>query len=265
MFESSAHGASGDATGRAAEAARDANDSELPVFIVGMPRSGTTLAEQILASHPAVFGAGEPTFWMEAAAAYAREVNGGGSARALLPTLAAGYLRLLRGLSADALRVVDKLPANFMNLGLMCAALPNARIIHMHRHPIDTCLSVYFQNFPRGHTYANDLEDLAHHYREYRRVMAHWRRVLPAGAILDVPYEGLVEDPEAWSRTMLNFIGLPWNPRCLDFEQTRRIVLTLSKWQVRQKISKASAGRWRRYEKFLGPLRDLEAGAPVVG
>jgi tetratricopeptide (TPR) repeat protein len=235
----------------------EANRSPRPIFIIGMPRSGTTLAEQILASHPAVFGAGELRFWHAASAHYEASGLGRSGNAGVMARLAEDYLRQLAGLSGDALRVVDKMPANTMNLGLIHAALPNARIIHMQRNPIDTCLSVYFQIFSATHTYAHDLDDLAHHYAQYVRVMQHWRTTLPEGAILDVPYEALVEDPEGWSRKMLDFIDLPWDPRCLDFHQTDRVVVTASNWQVRQRISKASAGRWHNYEKFVGPLRHL--------
>jgi tetratricopeptide (TPR) repeat protein len=233
------------------------NPSERPVFIVGMPRSGTTLTEQILASHPAVFGAGELSFWQTAATAYeATELNGGDGAK-LIPGMARDFLERLTALSGDALRVVDKMPLNFMSVGLIAAALPQARIIHLRRHPIDTCLSIYFQYFSHLHPYANDLDNLAHYYGEYVRITDHWRAVLPAGTLLEVPYEALIADQEGWTRRMLEFIGLPWDAKCLDFHQTERVVITLSKWQVRQKIHAASAGRWRNYEKFLGPLRGL--------
>ena len=239
-----------------------ANRSQRPVFIVGMLRSGTSLAEQILASHPAIFGAGELTFWGAAAAANvagATAVNASaiGISDATLAGLADDYLRLLQGLSADALRVVDKLPTNFLFLGLIHAALPHARIIHMRRNPIDTCLSIYFQHFEAANTYVNDLDDLAHYYREYRRLMRHWRTILPAGSMLEVPYEGLVLDLPVWSRRLLDFIELPWDPRCLEFHQTGRIVVTASRWQVRQKISTSSVERWRHYEKYVGPLKLL--------
>jgi tetratricopeptide (TPR) repeat protein len=234
----------------------NALESARPVFIVGMLRSGTTLAEQILASHPAVYGAGELTFWSTASATYQSspldvEANG-----CLLRKLADDYLRLLDDISGDALRVVDKMPTNFAFLGLIHAALPNARIIHMRRNPMDTCLSIYGQHFEAAVSYANDLEDLAHYYTEYLRVMEHWRLTLPRGVIMDVPYEELVGNQEAWSRKMLEFIGLPWDPRCLDFHATNRTVITASKWQVRQKIHRSSIERWRHYEKFLGPLLD---------
>lgn len=236
----------------------EAAATESPIFIIGMPRSGTSLAEQILASHPAVFGAGEVTFWNTAYQAYQdAERKESGSGAALLPGQASEYLSLLKTLSGGAQRVVDKLPANFLYAGLIHAALPRARIIHMRRHPIDTCLSIYFQNFFNIGPYASDLGSLAHYYREYVRLTDHWREVLPAEALLEVSYEDLLEDQEGWTRRMLEFAGLPWDPKCLDFDQTDRVVITASKWQVRQKINKSSAGRWRHYEQFLGPLRDL--------
>jgi tetratricopeptide (TPR) repeat protein len=234
-----------------------ANTSARPVFIVGMPRSGTTLAEQILASHPAVFGAGELSFWKSASASYESSVPEAQHSAALSGALAKDYLRLLQRLSPDALRVVDKMPANFLHLGLIHGALPHARIIHLRRNPVDTCLSIYCQHFRAVHSYANDLEDLVHYYGEYRRLMQHWHAILPADAILDVPYEGLVEEQEAWSRRMLEFIDLPWDARCLDFHQTERVVITASNWQVRQRISRSSVGRWRNYEQFVGPLLRL--------
>ncbi len=235
----------------------NSNPSERPVFIVGMPRSGTSLAEQILASHPEVFGAGELPFWSSAASTLAASRVNGGNDRNILGRLADDYLRLLGQLSPDARRVVDKMPANFLHLGAIHAACPDARIIHMRRNPIDTCLSIYFQNFGTEHFYASDLDDLVHYYTEYLRVMEHWRLTLPADRLLEVPYEALVESPEAWSRNMLEFIGLPWDPKCLDFHATIRTVNTFSKWQARQKISKSSVERWRNYEKFLGPLMRL--------
>ena len=238
----------------------DANPSARPVFVVGMPRSGTSLAEQILASHPAVFGAGELPFWNSAAEAYARSAAPSGEPSGdthLTP--AADYLQLLEKLSADAPRVVDKMPTNFLSLGLIHEMLPNARIIHMRRNPIDTCLSIYFQHFKNAHSYADDLDDLVHYYSEYSRLMKHWRDALPGEAILDVPYESLVDDQEGWSRKMLQFIGLAWEPQCLDFHRADRSVMTASKWQVRQKINRSSVERWRNYEQFIGPLRGLSS------
>lgn len=232
------------------------NQTDTPVFIVGMPRSGTTLAEQILASHPAVRGVGELRFWHAAAVQY-EKARGEPGARALAAAFADRYLTMISELAGGAPKVIDKMPANFMNLGLMHASLPKARIIHLTRHPIDTCLSIYFQAFSNAHAYANQLQDLVHYYTQYSRLMAHWRATLPPAALLDVPYESLVEFPESWSRKMIEFLGLPWDPRCLDFHQTQRTVLTASSWQVRQKISTSSVGRFRCYEEFLGPLWQL--------
>ena len=223
--------------------------SRRPVFIVGMPRSGTSLVEQILASHPEVWGAGELTFWNSALTAADVELDGGATAR--------DYLRLLEKLSPHARRVVDKMPENFRHLGLIHAALPEARIIHVRRHPLDTCLSIYFQDFKTSLAYATDLGDLAHYYRQYWRLMDHWRSLLPRDAMLEVSYEGMVANPEQWARNLLEFTGLPWDARCLEFHQTRRSVVTASKWQVRQKINATSVARWRHYEPYLGELRSL--------
>ncbi len=234
-------------------------DSQRPVFIIGMPRSGTSLTEQILASHPAVYGAGEVRFWDRTFAQL------GPADASALARLAGEYLAKLGAQAGESLRVTDKMPANFLYAGLIHAALPRARIIHMQRNPLDTCLSVYFQNFFNVSPYANDLDSLAHYYGEYLRIMAHWRGVLPAATLLEVPYEALVADTERWTRRMLEFIELPFDARCLEFHQTERVIITASKWQVRQKISTASAGRWRHYEKYLGPLAHLAAGAAVHG
>ena len=233
-------------------------ESSRPVFIVGMPRSGTSLAEQILASHPAVFGAGELPYWSAAARECAAAATRGALSESFISGLTADYLRLLQGLSPDALRVVDKMPGNFLHIGLIHSTLPNARIIHLQRHPIDTCLSIYFQHFSLVHSYANDLDDLAQYYADYLRAMKHWRRVLPRQSLLEVPYEGLVDSQEQWSRRMIEFIGLDWDPVCMDFHRTSRHVSTFSKWQVRQKINRSSIARWRNYEKFVGPLLGLD-------
>jgi hypothetical protein len=221
-----------------------------------MPRSGTSLTEQILASHASVFGAGEVTFWDHAATQVMGVMQGGGSGN-LVAEMAGEYLRRLTATSGTALRVVDKMPANFLYAGLIHAAFPRARIIHMQRHPIDTCLSIYFQNFFNMGPYANDFGNLAHYYSEYVRISRHWREVLPAATLLEVPYEALIQDQEGWTRRMLEFAGLPWDPQCLDFHRTERVVVTASKWQVRQKIHTASAGRWKHYQESIGPLAHL--------
>jgi len=247
--------------GFAAAAHPGASDSRRPVFIVGMPRSGTSLTEQILASHPQVFGAGEVRFWDRGYAAFEQTAPEDQARR--LAELAQEYLARVGSVAGEATRIIDKMPANFLYCGLIHAVFPRARIIHMRRHPLDTCLSVYFQNFYNVSPYANDLDSLAHYYGHYLRLMRHWRRVLPAGTLLEVPYEALVEDPELWTRRMLEFVGLPWDARCLDFHQTERVVITASRWQVRQKISKGSSGRWQHYEAHVAPLRHLVAAAEL--
>lgn len=233
------------------------SSSAKPVFVVGMPRSGTSLAEQIIASHPAAHGAGELQFWDSPAMHEAAIAQGilSGPARV---KVAGEYLRILEGCSASASRVVDKATVNSDFLGIIYSVFPNARVIYMQRDPIDTCLSCYFQQFLTGINFAFDLSDLVHYYREHQRIMAHWRAVLPPGFILDVPYEELVADQEIWSRKMLDFIGLEWDPRTLDFHLNKRQVTTASAWQVRQKVYKSSVARWRHYEKFIGPLKTLE-------
>jgi tetratricopeptide (TPR) repeat protein len=233
-----------------------------PVFIVGMPRSGTSLAEQILASHPAVFGAGELSFWKTASLRVAAGSLESGPSPQLMDALALDYDKLLARLAPDHSYVIDKMPANFAYLGMIHAALPGARVIHMRRNPLDTCLSIYFQNFHVAHSYANDLDDLAHYHDEYRRLMSHWLAVLPPQALLEVPYEALVAEPQLWSRRMVEFAGLRWDEACLDFHRTRRTVRTFSRWQVRQKISSGSVERWRRYATHVGPLLRLDPTAP---
>jgi tetratricopeptide (TPR) repeat protein len=235
-----------------------------PLFIVGMPRSGTSLAEQILASHPSVFGAGELSFWKTASLRVSAASLESGPSHVLMESLAEEYDQLLSMLAGDRHYVVDKMPANFAHLGMIHAAVPAARIIHMRRNPIDTCLSIYFQNFHVAHSYANDLDDLAHYHDEYRQLMNHWQSVLPSESILEVPYEALVAEPQLWSRRMVEFAGLPWDPACLESHNTRRTVRTFSRWQVRQKINTGSVERWRRYAAHVGPLLRLDPGASAA-
>jgi tetratricopeptide (TPR) repeat protein len=237
-----------------------ASASTLPVLVIGLPRSGTSLIEQILASHPQVYGAGEVRFWNGAFNQYEQtdDATRSGAGRQMVRE----YLARLTEQSGTAVRVIDKMPANFLYAGLFHRLFPNAKVIHIHRHPIDNCLSIYFQRFYAVAAYANDLDDLVHYHRQYTRIMDHWRRLLPSSSLLEVSYEDLVGDQEAWTRRMLDFVGLPWDPKCLDFHETNRVVLTSSKWQVRQKMHSGSAGRWRHYDKFMGPLRAL---LPVAG
>jgi tetratricopeptide (TPR) repeat protein len=230
--------------------------SERVVFIVGMWRSGTTLAEQILAAHPAVSGAGELPFWTEVGIRLEADGLVPASRREEIAGLAKQYLEMHTAAPAGATRAVDKMASNYLHLGLIHAGLPQARIIHMRRHPIATCLSIYFQDL-QGHAYANDLDDLRHYYSEYTRVMEHWRGILPPGTLLEVSYEELLQNQEATTRAMLDFIGLPWDGRCLEFYRAERAVLTRSKWQVRQPINQQASERWRKYEPFIAPLLPL--------
>jgi tetratricopeptide (TPR) repeat protein len=240
--------------------AAGASSSNKPIFVLGMPRSGTSLAEQIIASHPSVKGAGELEFWPRAALELEGATRQGLVDESMRRQLAAAYLQALEARSGqgDAPRVVNKATANCDYLGLIHSVFPNARIIYMHRDPIDTCLSCYFQNLPPSLSFTMDLSDLAHYYRDHRRLMAHWRAVLPPGTLLDVPYAELVADQEGWTRKILEFLGLEWNERCLDFQSTERAVVTASFWQVRQEIYTYSVQRWRKYQKFIEPLRALE-------
>jgi tetratricopeptide (TPR) repeat protein len=232
--------------------------SERAVFVVGMPRSGTTLVEQILASHPQVFGAGEEVYWDRQAASLCPSATGRGLPDAAISRMADEYLQVLSRISPDALRVVNKLSGNYLHLGLIHAALPQARVIHMRRHPVATALSVYFHPFSLAHNYANDLHDIADYYKNYARLMRHWRAVIPSETMLEVPYEGLVNDQAQWSRKIIEFIGLPWDARCIEFQATRRAVInTNSRWQVRQTMFNASVDHWQSYENYIGPLLPL--------
>jgi tetratricopeptide (TPR) repeat protein len=235
-----------------------ASNSHKPIFVLGMPRSGTSLTEQIIASHPSVKGAGELDFWPHAGLEQENAVRQGLVDESTRRKLAEAYLRALETRSGSAQRIVDKTPLNCDFLGLIHSAFPNGRIIYMRRDPIDTCLSCYFQKFSPSLNFTMDLSDLANYYRDHHRLMAHWRAVLPPGTILDVPYAELVADQEGWTRKILEFLDLEWNERVLDFQDTQRIVVTASSWQVRQKIYTNSVRRWRNYQKFIEPLRRLE-------
>jgi hypothetical protein len=176
------------------------------------------------------------------------------------------YLAALRAHSAEAARITDKMPQNFLRLGLVALIVPGARIIHCRRDPLDTCLSCYFQHFGSPYEFAYDLESLGTHYRHYEALMAHWAEVLPRAAthpMLELQYEDLIADQEGVSREIVAFCGLEWDERCLAFHHTRRPVRTASQWQVRQPLFTSSVGRWRHYEKHLGALKAaLEAEAP---
>jgi tetratricopeptide (TPR) repeat protein len=236
--------------------------SAAPVFIVGMTRSGTTLIEQILASHPQVFGAGELDLLDKVA----------GSIRSMLPgrppfpemmlsmspeqfhTLGARYVQGIMQRAPNAMRITDKMTVNFLFVGLIHLALPNATIIHTVRDPLDTCVSSFSMHFTKQHEHTYDLAELGRYYRHYRTLMAHWHAVLPPGRIMDVHYEELVADLEGVARRVVTHCGLSWDSRCLDFHRTERPVRTASAAQVRKPIYRGSVGRWRNYEAMLGPL-----------
>lgn len=244
--------------------------SEVPVFVVGMPRSGTSLVEQILASHPRVYGAGELTDIHSITATFPRYAPGRAAYPGCLASVddevisgfAEAYLRRVGGLAPEAERIVDKNPMNFEHLGLIALMFPGARIVHCRREPVDTCLSCYFQQF--GHRHLHFTYNLAHlggFYRAYERLMAHWAAVLPAD-LLEVRYEDVVADTDGAARRLLDFCGLAWDPACAEFHRNPRPVQTSSLWQVRQPIYKRSVARWRHYEAHLGPLfAALEASA----
>jgi hypothetical protein len=222
---------------------------ERPALILGMPRSGTTLVEQIVSSHSSVAAGGELNFWTDQAAKTA--------SFDFASRLGADYLTLLGRIGPDSARVTDKNPFNFLHLGLIHLALPGARFIHCRRDPIDTCLSIYFTRFATPQAYAYDRSDLVFYYRHYERLMAHWRTLLPADRLLEIDYESLIADRESLTRRMIAFCGLPWDDKCLEPESNPRRVMTASVWQARQPVYPTSVERWRRYEPWLGELQQL--------
>ena len=246
---------------------RDAGNSDpTPIFILGMPRSGTTLVEQILASHPLVFGAGELRTLANLAGAVCL-----GEKRVQYPdclpdlgmdvfaNLAVNYLKIIREYSTDAERITDKMPHNFLHIGLIGTILPKARVVHCTRDSMDVCFSIFKKDFTGVHGYAYDLADLGRYYNLYRDLMAHWDKVLP-GFIYNLRYEDLVEDQRNQTKNLLDFCGLPWDEACLAFHETERKVSTASAGQVRQPIYRGSVKLWKRYEKQLEPLRKAISG-----
>lgn len=232
---------------------------ERAVFIVGLPRSGTTLIEQVLSSHPRVTAGGEIEFWSVHSPS---ALDAGGSEAAVAP-LAVAYRALLDRIDPKAARIVDKNPFNFLRLGLLRRALPRARIIHVRRTPIDNALSLYTTYFSGRYNYFyGNREDLLFYYDQYVRLMNHWRSVLPADRFLEIEYEALVEDREAQTRRLVEFCGLEWDEACLRPERNDRVVATASLWQVRQPVYRGAIGRWRNYAPWLGPLMRL---APPPG
>jgi len=232
------------------------NESDAPVFIVGMIRSGTTLVEQIVSSHPDVAAGGELKFWLENTRNILdNDLSAIDPTR--IPAEAEAYLRVLRDISPDRLRVTDKMPTNFIFLGAIHLAFPNARIIHCRRNPLDNCLSLYLTAFPQPVNFLHSRENILFYYSEYQRLMNHWREVIPSDRLLEIDYEALVGDREATSRRMIEFTGLEWNEACLHPEMNPRTVKTPSMWQVRQPVYQSSVGRWRNYEPWLGAFRSL--------
>lgn len=233
-------------------------DSELPILIVGMIRSGTTLVEQIVSSHPAVGAGGELPFWGRQGASLT-EVAEGRFGREHALAMADDYCRVLRAKNSAAVRVTDKMPTNFLLLGLAHLVLPRARIIHCRRDPVNTCLSIYMTPYSNLPDFAHDRGNIVYYYEEYRRLMAHWRRVLPADRFLEIDYEDLVAAPEPATRRMLAFCGLAWDDACLRPESNPRAIQTPSSWQARQPVYRHAVLRWRRYEPYLGAFRRLVA------
>ena len=231
-------------------------DDETPILIVGMPRSGTTLVEQILSSHPEVAAAEELPFWQERHDAGLRVFDAAVQPEALR-RVARDYLAVLRAISSDAARVTDKRPYNFAFLRVIRQVFPRAAIVHCRRHPIDTCLSILGTNFDADYRFTSDRGSLVFYYREYLRLMAHWRAVLPADRFIEVDYEALVADPEPLTRWLIATCGLEWNDACLAPHRNQRRISTASVWQARQPIYRSSVERWRRYEPWLGELRAL--------
>jgi hypothetical protein len=233
-----------------------------PVLIVGMPRSGTTLVEQIVSMHPEVGAGGELNFWNERGAEWH-----GGSGKPFvaaedrisefLAKAAADYLRALRAIAPTAARVTDKMPFNFLWAGLIHLAFPRAIIIHCRRAAVDTALSIHQTHFHPVLAFPTGGPELVSYFRSYERLVEHWRRVLPGDRFIEVDYEDLTGAPEPVIRRIIAACGLPWDDACLRPESNPRAVKTPSKWQTRQPIYRTSVERWRRYEPWLGPLRAL--------
>jgi hypothetical protein len=241
---------------------REGNASTRPLFVIGMIRSGTSLVEQILASHSRVYGAGElleiTRLVTDLPATLKTTSEYPECVRQLdadtIRTAARKYLRHLADRDDQAQRIVDKLPTNFLHLGFIAALLPNARIVHCRREPLDVCLSIFFQRFAKGHYYAYDFDGIAAYYAEYERLLGHWKKVLPI-EILDVQYEKLLDDLECESRRLLDYCELSWEEACLAFHQSQRPVRTASSWQVRQPLYQTAKARWKKFDRHLDGLK----------
>jgi tetratricopeptide (TPR) repeat protein len=235
------------------------SQSDMPILILGMMRSGTTLVEQIISSHPAVGAGGELGFWTS------RDVTLADAApdRATASRLATEYESIMRSAAHTERHVTDKTPRNFEAIGLIHLLFPNARIIHCRRHPVDTCLSIYFRPEVSKH-FANDRGNIACFYEQYLRLMAHWRRILSPRVFFEVDYNALIGDRERTTRQIIEFCGLEWSEACLEPEENKRVVRTASAWQVRQPVYRSSLARWRHYASWLGEFARL-LGHPVKG
>ena len=232
------------------------SQSERPIFVVGMPRSGTTLVEQMLSSHSDVGAAGELPFWpMRGDSAIDRSTGLPDLIRSR--QLADEYDELLRSMAPWAKHVTDKMPINYLHLGLINMMFPNARVVHIRRSPIDTCLSIYTTDYRTPPEYAYNRENIVFAYRQYEVLTDHWRESLPAQSMIEVRYESLIDEPEQEIRRVLSFCGLEFQEACLHPEKNRRSIRTPSLWQARQPVYKSSRERWRRFEPWLGPFREL--------
>ena len=244
------------------------NASELPVFIIGTPRSGTTLTEQIISSHHAVFGAGELKYIGELAANRYRIQHTDKKYPDRIPGLSSYeiseeaniYLDKIRQYQNDSIvRITDKMPANFFYVGYISILFPDAKIIHCRRNPLDACLSIYFQSFHAEQQYSFDLANLGNWYKDYIRLMGHWNNVMN-GRILNIDYDETVNNTETTAQKLIDYCGLEWDPKCIEFYKTSRGVQTASQWQVRQPIYKTSLQRWKRYDKHIGVLKEILEG-----
>lgn len=231
------------------------SSSSLPVFVIGIPRSGTTLVEQILASHPQVHGGGELSCLQRLVGSipcYPVDVKG--LSKEEVSQLGQSYLAQVEPLALGRRYLVDKMPANFLHVGLIRLILPEARIIHCRRDPVDTCLSCYSKLFTAEQKFAYDLTEIGEFHRGYQTLMAHWRKIVPKDRFIEVDYEAVVDDLEGQARRLVDFLGLPWDDACLEFYKTRRVVRTASANQVTQPIYTSSKGRWKPYADQLKPL-----------
>lgn len=237
-----------------AQNAHRGDPSERPIVVLGMPRSGTTLVEQILSCHPMVAGGGELQFWQKRSLEVLAMPNPGSVE---LSPIAADFLAQLRSVSANAARVVDKNPFNFIACGLIHAVFPHARIVHCRRHPADTALSAMLADLTPTPSFSNAGDDLVFYYRQYLRLMAHYRSVLPPDRFMEIAYEDLVTNPPKYIQSLVAFCGLPWDPACLTPERNTHPILTASVWQARQPIFQSSVGRRQHYQGLLRPFEAL--------